>query len=103
MLTIKNISSLKNVSNGTIHSDTVKVLSNEYMFTFKHLDYSGNFEIIIIRTRQSKSDSYDLELSNTTDGIWHRYTIAHYQMKDLNTFLEYINSLCHDWHIVNYK
>lgn len=103
MLTIKNISSFKKISNGTIHAHNVKVLSNEYIFNFKHIDYSGDFEIVIIRTRNNKTDSYDLELLNTTDSNWGNYTIANYQMKDIDTFLNYLSTICHDWYIVNFK
>lgn len=105
-LTIENIESIKTFRDpvGLIQIRNVAVLQDQYQVLFYNEHYSGNWEIVIYRTKESVGDSYDVDFTNIdTSGNWEKYTIINHQMKDVEAFFDFLNDTCHDFDIIHNK
>ncbi len=105
-LTIENIETIEGIRDrvGLIQIRNVHVKPTEYQILFYNEHYSGNWEVVIYRYKENVGDSYDVDFTNIdTSGNWEKYTIVNYQMKDVETFFDYLNNTCHDFDIIHNK
>jgi hypothetical protein len=103
-LIIKNISSIKHIDNPKIKIRSVDVQPDMYRFSFYNHWYYNNWDCVIHRDKENVGDSYDVELTDTTNtNHWERYTLTIHQMKDVQTFFDKLDEMCYDFDVINNK